>query len=100
MKIITLCGSSQFKKTFREIEKKLTLEGNLVISLNLFCHADNIRLNDNQKVLLDIIHLKKIELADKIFIINKFGYIGFSTFREIEYAKKLNKVIEYLEVVE
>ena len=31
-KVITLCGSTRFKKQFVEIQKRLTLEGNIVIS--------------------------------------------------------------------
>lgn len=97
MYIITLCGSSRFKELFRKFEKKFTLEGNLVISLNIFTHYDNISLTNNQKLLLDKIHREKIKLANKVFIINKFKYIGKSTRKEINYAKKLNKIIEYLE---
>lgn len=96
-KIITLCGSSNFKKEFRKIEKKLTLKGNLVISLNVFFHYDNIKLTNSQKKMLDKIHLRKIDLSDEIFVINKNGYIGLSTIKEIIYAKKLNKIIKYLE---
>lgn len=96
MKIITLCGSSKFKKSFRIIEKQFTLKGYLVISMNVFCHYDNIQISLKQKEMLDNIHKRKIELSDIVFIINKEGYIGNSTKNEIKYAKKLNKKIEYL----
>ena len=42
-------------------------------------------------------HKAKIDLADAIFVINVDGYIGESTKNEIEYAKKHNKEIFYLE---
>ena len=32
-KVITLCGSTRFKDAFMEAQKKLTLEGNIVISV-------------------------------------------------------------------
>ena len=38
-------------------------------------------------------------LSDAIYVINKGGYIGESTKREIEYAKKKGKQIYYLEKV-
>lgn len=38
-KIVTLCGSTKFKKEFLEIQKKLTLEGYIVISVGLFGHS-------------------------------------------------------------
>ena len=42
-------------------------------------------------------HLKRIELSDAIYVINKDNYIGESTKSEIEYAKKLGKEIIYFE---
>ena len=38
-KVITLCGSTRFKDAFMEAQKKLTLEGNIVISVGLFGHS-------------------------------------------------------------
>lgn len=35
-KIVTLCGSTRFKREFLEVQKRLTLEGNIVISVGLF----------------------------------------------------------------
>ena len=32
-KVITLCGSTRFKEQFFEVQKRLTLEGNIVISV-------------------------------------------------------------------
>jgi hypothetical protein len=42
-------------------------------------------------------HLRKIDLADEVFVVNVGGYIGTSTRREIEYAGKTGKVVRYLE---
>ena len=47
--------------------------------------------------MLDDMHLRKIDLADEIFVINVGGYIGESTRREIAYAEKIGKKINYLE---
>lgn len=38
-KVITLCGSTRFKDAFMEEQKRLTLEGNIVISVGLFGHS-------------------------------------------------------------
>lgn len=94
--VITLCGSTRFRREFEEINKLLTLEGYVVISVGCFGHSGDT-ITEEQKELLDDIHLQKIEMADKILVINKDGYIGKSTAREIEYAKKLGKEIRYLE---
>jgi len=96
-KIITLCGSTKFKKEFLEEQKRLTLEGNIVISVGLFGHSDNENIDQEIKNMLDKMHLRKIDLSDEIFVINIGSYIGHSTRNEIEYAKNKNKIINYLE---
>ena len=97
-KVITLCGSTRFKEQFIEVQKKLTLEGNIVISVGLFGHAgDSEALKDETKAMLDRQHLAKIDLADEIFVINVGNYIGDSTRNEIEYAKSKGKRVYFLE---
>lgn len=97
-KVITLCGSTRFKEQFLEVQKRLTLEGNIVISVGLFGHSgDNEVWNEGTKVMLDRMHLAKIDLADEIFVINVDNYIGDSTRNEIEYAKSKGKRVRFLE---
>jgi len=97
-KVITLCGSTRFKDEFLEAQKRLTLEGNIVISVGLFGHSgDNEVWTDGVKDMLDRQHLAKIDLADEIFVVNVGGYIGDSTRREIAYAEYKGKTIAYLE---
>jgi hypothetical protein len=97
-KIITLCGSTKFKNEFIAEQKRLTLEGNIVISVGLFGHSgDEVVWSEITKEMLDDMHKRKIDLADEIFVINPGGYIGKSTRSEIEYALKTNKTVKYLE---
>jgi len=97
-KIVTLCGSTRFKEQFFEVQKKLTLEGYIVISVGLFGHSgDDEVWTEGTKEMLDKMHLSKIDLADEIFVINVNGYVGESTKREIEYAKSTGKIVNYLE---
>lgn len=95
MKVITLCGSTKFEEKYHEINAKLTLEGNVVISCGVFNYKSPVK---EEKVLelLQAIHKQKIDMADEIFIINVGGYIGDHTAEEIEYAKKVGKKIKYL----
>lgn len=96
-KIITLCGSTKFKDEFIETQKRLTLEGNIVISVGLFGHSgDNEVWSNGTKEMLDDMHKRKIDLADEIFVINVDNYIGSSTRSEIGYAIKTNKKVNYL----
>ena len=97
-KVITLCGNTRFKDAFMETQKRLTLEGNIVISVGLFGRSgDNEVWTAGTKEMLDDMHKRKIDMADEIFIINVGGYIGSSTRSEIEYAKENGKPINYLE---
>ncbi len=97
-KIITLCGSTRFKEEFLEAQKRLTLEGNIVISVGLFGHSGDEEVwHSKTKIMLDDMHKRKIDLADEIFVVNPGGYIGSSTRSEIEYALDTDKKVTYLE---
>ena len=97
-KIITLCGSTRFKDAFLKVQKRLTLEGKIVISVGLFGHSgDDEVWAEGIKEMLDDMHLRKIDLADEIFVINVGRYIGDSTRKEIEYATASGKLVRYLE---
>ena len=98
-KIITLCGSTKFKDEFIAEQKKLTLEGNIVISVGLFGHSGDSEVwSEATKEMLDDMHKRKIDLADEIFVINVGGYIGTSTSSEIEYAISTDKPVSYFVV--
>ena len=97
-KVITLCGSTKFKDEFMAVQKKLTLDGNIVISLGLFGHSgDNEVWAEETKKMLNDMHKRKIDMSDEIFIINVGGYVGDSTKSEIEYAKSKGLPIRYYE---
>lgn len=106
--VITLCGSTRFKDEFMNAQKRLTLEGNIVIRVGLFGHSGDQEVWENMdegtltktKEMLDDMHKRKIDMADSIYVINVGGYIGDSTRSEIEYAKKHGKEVQYLESVE
>ena len=104
-KVITLCGSTRFEEEFMNIQRDLTLQGNIVISVGVFEHSRDKEVWENMnettrtqtKEMLDDIHKRKIDMADEIFVINVGGYIGDSTKNEIEYAKLHGKPVKYLE---
>lgn len=105
--VITLCGSTRFKDEFMEAQKRLTLGGNIVISVGLFGHTGDQEVWENMdegtltdtKEMIDDMHKRKIDMADGIYVINVGGYIGESTSSEIEYAKKHGKMVTYLEAI-
>ena len=98
-KVIILCGSTRFKEAFMEQQKRLTLEGNIVISVGLFGHSGDEEVwAEGTKEMLDDMHKRKIDMADEIFVIDVGGYIGESTRSEIEYARTTGKPVRYLEM--
>lgn len=102
-KVVTLCGSTRFKEQFMEAQKRLTLEGYIVISVGLFGHAGDQEVWDGMdegtlsktKEMLDDMHKRKIDMADEIYVINVGGYIGDSTRSEIQYAEAHGKSVRY-----
>jgi hypothetical protein len=101
--IICLCGSTRFIELFAIKTWELELEGNIVLGCTLLPawytegtrdhFAEKLGVKDQR----DTHHLQKIDLADKVLVLNKDGYIGESTKREIAYAKSTGKPVEYLE---
>lgn len=106
--VVTLCGSTRFKDEFIKTQKRLTLEGNIVISVGLFGHSGDAEVWDGMdegivsktKEMLDDMHKRKIDMSDYIYVINVGGYIGDSTKSEIAYAEEHGKEVRYLEYFE
>lgn len=98
--IVCLCGSTRFWDAFHAAGWDFTLRGWIVLSIGVCKHAEDHggeALGQGVADKLDELHLRKIDLADSVFVLNVGGYIGESTSKEIEYAKSKNKPIEYLE---
>jgi hypothetical protein len=97
-KIVCLCGSTRFLEAFRKAEFDETLAGNIVLTIGCDTKSDELLiLGPEVKLMLDELHLKKIDLADEVLILNVGGYIGESTRRELNYAHSQNKPIRFLE---
>ena len=94
-KLFVLVGSLKFWDKIQEMYEKLELSGYAVIGITPHIKAEDY--TDEEADLLDELQMSKIEKADGIFVINVNGYIGYSTRKEIEFAKSRNKEILYLE---
>jgi hypothetical protein len=97
MKIV-LCGSTRFVKEglWDTWNRKLTLAGHRVTTISFVMSHDQQQDNTAMKEHLDLVHLAKILDADAIFVLDQGGYIGFSTKREIAWAKMLERKVFYL----
>jgi hypothetical protein len=93
--IVCICGSTRFRNEMTNANRRLTLGGNIVVAPGVFGHSGDT-ITDEQKVELDALHLRKIDLAHSIYVVNPGGYIGESTRREIAYANRIGKHIDFL----
>lgn len=101
-KIVCLCGSTRFMGAFHTAGWELTLKGQIVLSVGVCKHVRDEghgaeAISQEVADQLDELHLRKIDLADYVFVLNVDGYIGKSTSREILYAEMSGKQIIYLE---
>lgn len=92
IKVITICGSMKFKDKMIEIANDLELNKKHAVIQCVYGENKN-NYNKNELDLLSKIHFKKIDISDAIYVVNVDGYIGESTKKEIEYARKNNKEI-------
>ena len=96
--IVCLCGSTEFKDEYVNQNYRLTLEGNIVLSIGCDAKSDDeLGITGEQKVELDRLHKCKIDLADSILVLNVGGYIGKSTASEIIHTMDQGKAIAWLE---
>lgn len=105
-KIVCLCGSTRFTSEMLNITWNFALQS--IIAIGWYVLPSN-HLEDGREIdhhlaeklgvaeLLDNLHLKKIDLADEIFVVNVGGYVGEGTKREILYAMDKDKSVKYLE---
>lgn len=102
--VVCLCGSTRFKAEFGQANLRETLAGKIVLSIGCDTKSDadlfgRMPAEEFARVKgkLDELHLRKIELADELLILNVDGYIGDSTRRELAHARKLGKHVRFLE---
>jgi hypothetical protein len=125
--VVVLCGSTRFKDSFIEANFRETMAGRIVLSVGWFGHADGhvYTPTAEEKAALDELHLRKIDRADEVLVVNppcricvgcgkpcgvtewgnsdccaedtiKDSYVGESTRREIAYAEAKGKPVRYL----
>lgn len=100
--VVCLCGSTRFKEAFEHAEKEEGLAGHIVLTVACFGHQGDLSSEECEKGnpvkdQLDALHLRKIEMADEILVINVGGYVGESTRGEIAHALQHKKGIRWLE---
>lgn len=101
--IVVLCGSTRFYDEFQQANYDLTMQGKIVLSVGFYPHAkaqhghgEGVGHDSAEKVALDELHKRKIDLADRVLVLNVGGYVGESTRSEIEYAERIGRPVDYL----
>lgn len=97
--IVVICGSARFTNQWIAKELSLELEGKIFLTVARIDHSGPKEevFGHAAAQLMDRVHKRKIDLADRVFVLNVGGYIGSSTRSEIAYAQSLNVPIDYLE---
>jgi hypothetical protein len=101
--IVCLCGSTKFKDAFDDANYHETMAGRIVLSVGFFMHVtgnkhgQDVGATPEQKIALDELHKRKIDLADEVLILNVGDYIGSSTRSELDYAIAHGKKVRFLE---
>jgi hypothetical protein len=101
--VVVLCGSTRFFTTFMRANYEETMAGRIVLSVGFYphsqdeAHGEQVGCTAEQKEALDQLHMRKIDLADEVLVLNVGGYIGDSTRREVAYARQMRKPVRWLE---
>ncbi|MEE8113261.1 MAG: hypothetical protein V3T23_02790 [Nitrososphaerales archaeon] len=99
--IVCLCGSSRFVGEIAVKAWELEKQGILVLGMHLLPSwytevGDHLAEHEGVAEILDELHLRKIDTADRVLVMNVNGYIGERTAIEIEYAQSLDKPVQWL----
>lgn len=91
--VVTLCGSVRFAAAHIAAHRRLSLEGCVVLLPALPASDDDLSAADVN--VLAALHRRKIDMSDRVHIVNPGGYLGPSTASEIAYAEATGKGVTY-----
>ena len=92
LKIVTICGSMKFENEMKKVAFILETKHDMCV-LQCVYNEDNLELGEDEIITLNLAHLKKIELADAIYVVDLQGYIGEQVKKEITFAQNLGKEV-------
>ena len=90
--IVCICGSMRFIEDMRVVSQSLTLAGVIV----LMPAEIDTTITEEQKAALGELHLRRIDLADRVEVVNRGEHYGESTIREIAYAEAAGKPVTFV----
>lgn len=90
--VVCLCGSVRFAEEIVAADRELTWGGAIVVAPTL---GTGPAPTVEQRAALGELHLRRIDLADRVVVVNPGGYVGESTTREIAYARAAGKPVSF-----
>lgn len=94
--IVTLIGAPRFQSNFLSIAKAFSLEGQMVLTPHVYTTGDET-LKRSQIDELHQLALKRIDMADVVFVVNPHNILSPEVRKEIEYAQSLGRTVRYME---
>lgn len=101
-KVVVLCGSSRFIAVMavcawliERDERAISMGLHLLPSWYPNCPDHHLAEHEGVAAEMDDLHLRKIDLADEIFVVDLHGYVGSSCSNEIRYAITAGKPVRY-----
>lgn len=100
--IVCLCGSTRFEDAFKDEQFRLTVEEQAIVLTVAGCWKDDHddvwdEIDDEDKGMVDDLHFRKVEISDRIHVLNVGGYVGSSTSNEILHAEETGTDVTWLE---
>lgn len=91
--VVTLCGSIRFAAEHLEAHRRLSLEGRVVLLPALPVPGNDLLPADVE--VLATLHRRKIDMSDRVHVVNPGGYVGLATASEVAYAETKGKEVTY-----
>lgn len=106
--VICICGSTRFIDQHAIARWEFEKTGEAICLMVNYLPAwyaeeqgwngqDHFAEQAGVKKIQDQLHFAKIDLADRVYVVNVGGYIGESTRNEIAYAEQTGTPVEYME---
>lgn len=94
--VVTLCGSMRFLALMLDVAAEQTAAGRIVLAPFAVVAAED--QGSELKVMLDALHRRKIDMADRVLVVtDATGYYGTSTRGEIAYAAERGIPVELIQ---
>lgn len=102
--VVCLCGSSRFIGQMAVEAWELEKAGIIALSCHLLpswyegVQQDHQAEHEGVAAQLDELHLRKIDVSDRVRVVNITGYIGERTRAEIDYAESIGCPVQFVEM--